>query len=176
MVAPPVVELGPGPFVSKAINSDFLEGDTGTIGLEEDEAVAVAAGIENPTTEDVGRVLRVVGPEDGDAVDEEVDEEGRRRSAHDFLTVAGANDAGGGGAAKTSGTAAAGGVGVDDWTGVSSVVVIGDSWLMTAVEDTEDSGTVMEVGIAVGIADVDNKTIGGADDDSSSNSGRIVSD
>lgn len=47
---------------------------------------------------------------------------------------------------------------------------------MNAVEDSEDSETVMEVGIAVGIADVDNKTTGGADDDSSSNSGRIVSD
>lgn len=131
MVAPPVVELEPGPFVSKAINSDFLEGDTGTVGLEEDEAEAEAAGIENPMTEDVGRVLRVVGPEDGDAVDEEVDEEGRRRSAHDFLTAAGANDAGGGAAktsgTRTSGTAAAGGVGVDDWTGMSSVVVTGDS-------------------------------------------------
>lgn len=82
----PVVELGLGPVVSKAINSDFLEGDTGTIGLVE------PAGIENPITEDVGRVLRGAGPEDGDAVDEEVVEvEVRRRSAHNFLTVAGAS-------------------------------------------------------------------------------------
>ena len=72
--------------MSKAINSDFLEGDTGTVGLEDEVELA---GIENPITEDVGRVLRT-GPEDGDAADEEEEEAGvRRRSAHDFLTVAG---------------------------------------------------------------------------------------
>ena len=50
------------------------------------------AGIENPITEDVGRVLRGDGPEDGDVKDEEEEEVGvRRRSAHDFLTVAGTN-------------------------------------------------------------------------------------
>jgi hypothetical protein len=85
MVLPAVVELGLGPVVSKAINSDFLEGDTGTVGLEDE---VEPAGIENPITEDVGRVLRGAGPEDGDAVDEEEEEVGvRRRSAHDFLTV-----------------------------------------------------------------------------------------
>ena len=44
--------------------------------------------MENPITEDVGRVLRA-GPEDGDVEDEEEEVGARRRSAHDFLTVAG---------------------------------------------------------------------------------------
>ena len=87
MVLPAVVELRLGPVVSKVIKSDFLEGDTGTVGLEDD---VEPAGIENPITEDVGRVLRGAGPEDGDTGDEEEEEVGvRRRSAHDFLTVAG---------------------------------------------------------------------------------------
>lgn len=88
MVLPPaVVELGLGPVVSKAINSDFLDGDTGIVGLEGE---VEPAGMENPMTEDVGRVLR--GAEDGDAREEEEEEVGgRRRSAHDFLTVAGAS-------------------------------------------------------------------------------------
>ena len=84
---PPVVELGLGPNVSKAISSDILEGDTCTVGLEDE---IEPAGIENPITEDVGRVLRGAGPDDGDTGDEEEEEVGaRRRSAHDFLTVAG---------------------------------------------------------------------------------------
>ena len=120
MVAPVVVELGLGPLVSKAINSDFLERGTGMAGLEDVEADV--AGIENPTTEDVGRVLRDVGTEDGDAEDEEV-EEGRRRSAHDFLTVAGAG---------ITGAEAAGGVEVG--IGVESVAVTRLSWLITAEE------------------------------------------
>ena len=106
MVLPVVVELRLGPVVSKAINSDFLEGDTGTIGLEDE---VEPAGMENPITEDVGRVLRGAGPEDGDAGDEEEEEVGvRRRSAHDFLTVA-----------DTSGTSwgVAGVEGVEVWIG-----------------------------------------------------------
>lgn len=86
-MVPAVVELGLGPVVSKVINSDFLEGDTGTGGLEDE---VEPAGIENPITEDVGRVLRGAGPEDGDVKDEEEEEVGvRSKSAHDFLTVAG---------------------------------------------------------------------------------------
>ena len=93
MVLPAVVELRLGPVVSKVINSDFLEGDTGTVGLDDE---VEPAGIENPITEDVGRVLRA-GP--GDAADEEEEEVGvRRRSAHDFLTGAGTNGTSGGGA------------------------------------------------------------------------------
>jgi hypothetical protein len=89
MVLPVVVELRLGPVVSKVIISDFFEGDTGTVGLEDE---VEPAGIENPMTEDVGRVLRDAGPEDGDAGDEDEEEVGgRRRSAHDFLTVAGAS-------------------------------------------------------------------------------------
>ena len=72
--------MGLGPVVSKAINSDFLEGETGTVWLEDE---VEPAGMENPITEDVGRVLRA-GPED-----EEEEVGARRRSAHDFLTVAG---------------------------------------------------------------------------------------
>ena len=88
-MVPAAVELGLGPVVSKVINSDFLEGDTGTGGLGDE---VEPAGIENPITEDVGRVLRGAGPEDGDVKDEEEEEVGvRRRSAHDFLTVAGIN-------------------------------------------------------------------------------------
>jgi len=84
---PAAVELGLGPVVSKAISSDFLEGDTGTVGLEDE---VEPAGIENPITEDVGRALRGAAPEDRDAGDEEDEEVGvRRRSAHDFLMVAG---------------------------------------------------------------------------------------
>ena len=83
MVPAAAVELGP--VVSKAINSDFLEGETGTVGFEVE---VEPAGMENPITEDVGRVLRA-GPEDGDAEDEEEEVGARRRSAHDFLTVAG---------------------------------------------------------------------------------------
>ena len=86
VLLPAVVELGLRPVVSKEINSDFFEGDTGTgtVGLVE------PAGIENPITEDVGRVLRGARPEDADAGEEEEEEvEVRRRSAHDFLTVAG---------------------------------------------------------------------------------------
>lgn len=71
MVVPAVVELGMGPLMSKVINSDFLEGDTGTVGLEEEPE---APGIENPTTDDVGRVLRVAEAEDADAWDEEAEE------------------------------------------------------------------------------------------------------
>lgn len=86
VVVPAVVRLGLGPVVSKEINSDFLDGDTGTVRLEDE---GEPAGIEKPTTEDVGRVLRVAEPEDGDVEDEEVEEvEGRRRSAH-FLTITG---------------------------------------------------------------------------------------
>ena len=84
-MVPPADELGLGPVVSRAINSDFLEGDTGTVGM--DDGVE-PAGIENPTTDDVGNVLRDAGPEDGDAGEEE-EVGARRRSAHDFLTVAG---------------------------------------------------------------------------------------
>ena len=91
MVLPAVVELRLGPVVSKVINSDFLEGDTGTVGLDDE---VEPAGIENPITEDVGRVLRA-GP--GDAADEEEEEVGvRRRSAHDFLTGAGTSGGGAG--------------------------------------------------------------------------------
>ena len=73
-----------GPVVSKAINSDFLEGDKGTVGLEDE---VEPAEIENPITGDVGRVL-YAGPEDA-ADEEEVEAGVRRRSAHGFLTVAG---------------------------------------------------------------------------------------
>ena len=84
MVLPDVVELRLGPVVSKAIKSNFLEGDTGTVGLEDE---VEPAGIENPITGDVGRVLHA-GP--GDAADKEEEEAGvRRRSTHGFLTVAG---------------------------------------------------------------------------------------
>ena len=55
------------PSPSQRDNSNFLEGDTGTVGFEE---AGEPAGIENPMTEDVGRELRVAGPEDGDVRDE----------------------------------------------------------------------------------------------------------
>lgn len=94
MTVTDVVELGLGPLVSKVIRSDFLEGDTGTTGLEGE--AEVAAGIENPTIDDVGRVLRVAEVED------EVEEgEGRRSSAHDFLTTGGGNGTGGGASASS---------------------------------------------------------------------------
>lgn len=121
-MVPVVVELGLGPLVSKASNSDFLEGDTGTIG---GDVEATAAGIENPITEDVGRALRVAGPEDGDVEDEEVEEVGgRRSSAHDFLPVAGASGTGGG-TTETAGpgSATAGVVGVIIWVSSESVIV-----------------------------------------------------
>ena len=54
--------------MSKAINSDFLEGETGTVGLEDE---VEPAGMENSITEDVGRVVLSAGPEDGDVEDEE---------------------------------------------------------------------------------------------------------
>jgi len=147
MVVLAVIEWGLGPPVSKAINSDFLSGDTGTVGLEDE-----VAGIENPTTEDVGRVLRVVGPEDGDAGDEAVEEvEGRRRSAHDFLTAAGASGAGDEAAES----------------GVESVVAARPSWLMTVDEDTEEPETAVKLEVAVGVADIDKDTREGADDDGS---------
>jgi hypothetical protein len=107
IVAPAVVELTLGPLVSKAIKSDFLVGDTGTVGLED---VEVEAGIEIPTTEDVGRVLRVAEPEDGEGVGE------RRSSAHDFLTFAGAG--GGARAAETTGA------GLEVWIVTAAMVVI----------------------------------------------------
>ena len=47
--------MGLGPVVSKIINSDLLEGETGTVGLEVE---VEPAGMENPITEDMGRVLR----------------------------------------------------------------------------------------------------------------------
>jgi len=46
------------------------------------------AGMEKPTTEEVGRVLRVVEEDEGPAPGDE-EEEGRRRDAHDFLGMAG---------------------------------------------------------------------------------------
>jgi hypothetical protein len=86
LIVPADVELGLGPVVSKEINSDFLVGDTSTVGEGE------PAGIEKPRTEDVGRLLRFAEPEEGDVEDAEVEEVGgRRRSAHDFfLMVVGA--------------------------------------------------------------------------------------
>lgn len=108
--------------MSKAISSDFLEGDTDTVGLEDE---VEPAGIENPMTEDVGRVLRVAGPEAGDEEEEEVG--GRKSPAHDFLTVAG-----------TSGTWGTAGVeGVEVWTG------------STTLEEEEDSTSSLGGGAEV---------------------------
>jgi hypothetical protein len=116
---PAAIELGLGPVVSKAISSDFLEGDTGTVGLEDE---VEPAGMENPITEDVGRALRGTGPEDGAAGDEEEEEVGvRRRSAHDFLAVAG----------TTSGTS---------WGGAGEGVEVG-SEATTLEEVTEEDST-----------------------------------
>ena len=111
--------------MSKAINSDFLEGDTGTAGLEDE---VEPAGMENPITEDVGRVLRG-GPDDRDAGDEEDEDVGRRRSAHDFLTVAG-----------TSGTS---------WedAGVEGVGVWIDSTTLEEVTEEEDSTSSSVCGV-----------------------------
>lgn len=160
MVVPAAVELGIGPLMSKVINSDFLEGDTGTVGLEEEPE---APGIENPTTDDVGRVLRVAEAEDADAWDEEAEEDGGRKSpAHDFLTVVGAE----GGAAETVGAecTAAGAVNVEVWTGVGSVVVA------RSCAGTEDPETTVELETVVDIGSVDNVTMEGGDDASGSNS------
>lgn len=67
-----------GPVVNSESSSDFLEGETG-------RAVGVgSAGMENPTTDEVGRVFLVeVGADELPGVE---DEEGRRRDAQDFLT------------------------------------------------------------------------------------------
>lgn len=87
--APPLLAaLGPEPDPAtpdnRASNSDFLVGETaGPPGAD----VASAPGIENPTTEDVGRAL---GARPLGAVDDEP--AGRRRDAHDLggcLAVAG---------------------------------------------------------------------------------------
>jgi len=60
MVLPAVVELGLGPVVSKAINSDFFR---------RYRYSWVRTGGDRKSY--VGRVLRGAGPEDGDAGDEE---------------------------------------------------------------------------------------------------------
>ena len=92
MVLPAVVELRLGLVSSNAINSDFFKKEIhARLGLEDEVELA---GIENPITEDVGRVLRA-GPED--AADEQEEEVGvRRRSAHDFLTTNGTSGGGAG--------------------------------------------------------------------------------
>lgn len=139
MVLPTVVELGLGPVVSKAINSDFLEGDTGTIGLEDE---VEPAGIEKPMTEDVGRVFRSAGPEDRDAGDEEEEEVGgRRRSAHDFLTAPG-----------TSGTWGTPGVeGVEVWIGSTTLEEVTEEEDSTSSPGcgVEASSSSLAVSIAV---------------------------
>ena len=79
LLAPAATEAavaGAGPVVRSVMSSDFLVGETAGTGGEVD------AGMEKPTTDEVGRALRD-GPE-GEAAAEE---EGRRREAHDFLTA-----------------------------------------------------------------------------------------
>ena len=133
VVGPVVAELELGPVVSIEINSDFLEGDTGTVGEGE------PAGIEIPTTADVGRVLRVTGPGDGDVGVEEMEEVGgRRRSAHDFLTAVGTGGTWGGTAV------ASGAEGVEDSTSTSSAscdIEASTSLGVPIVVSTNDSST-----------------------------------
>lgn len=80
MVAPEAAAANPvpvaavGPVVRRLTSSDLLEGETGTEGFS-----GVVAGIEKPTTLEVGRALRD-GPGAGVA-----EVAGRRRDAHDFL-------------------------------------------------------------------------------------------
>lgn len=87
--------------VRSAMSSAFLEGVMGkpSVSLVSEAEVGVA-GMENPTTDDVGKPFL---EDEEPAVDE--DPAGRRREAHDFLTGAGA---GGGGVGDETGPAAAG--------------------------------------------------------------------
>ena len=87
IVPAPTLAVAPGPLVNNLVSSLLRVSDTCNAASW---VAALAAGMEIPTTEEVGRALRD-GPADADAEDEEV--EGRRREAQDFLGGAGAGGA-----------------------------------------------------------------------------------
>ena len=148
---------------NRASNSDFLGSDTAESAGEDPTSVP---GIENPTTEDMGRAL---GARPLGAVDEEP--EGRRRDAHDLggclvVTDAGAGEAEAGGGAASAGSSvtevASSSVssfarsGDDGEAGASDTeVLVDDGDLGTAGVSgaVEQAGVVVVVSVAVAAID-----------------------
>ena len=147
----------------RASNSDFLGRDTAESAGEDPTSVP---GIENPTTEDMGRAL---GARPLGAVDEEP--AGRRRDAHDLGgclvdTDAGAGEAEAGGGAASAGSSvtevASSSVssfarsGDDEEAGASDTeVLVDDGDLGTAGVSgaVEQAGVVVVVSVAVAAID-----------------------